>query len=496
MPLSDDDIARVVARARARASGGSPPAESAAPGSAARRSPTSPPPRAVATPGRGARPSGSFLTLEDAVRAAGAAFERLRETPLRRREAMVALARRRLEERVDDLARLGHEETGLGRVEDKRRKNLLVIRRTPGPEILRPESQSGDDGLVLTEWAPYGIIGAITPVTNPSETVINNGLSMIAAGNAVVFNGHPSAKRVTALAIGILNDAVVEAGGPENLLTTVVEPTLETAQALMTHRAIRLLVVTGGPGVVRAALDSGKKCITAGPGNPPAVVDDTACLERAAHDITLGASLDNGIICTAEKLVITLPSVRDELLRHLAAEGNLILRDEQRKVVDRLIFEEMGAPRRRGKINRSLVGKNARHILARAGLAVDGDPRLAIAVVEPDHPLLWTEQMMPILPLTTAPTAEEAMQLAVEMEGGNRHTFTMHSRRVDRLSRMARLCDASIFVKNGPNFAGLGEGGEGPTSFTIATPTGEGMTDARSFSRRRRCTLVDDFRIV
>ena len=439
---------------------------------------------------------GIHATLEDAVRAAKRAFTEYQSFPLAKRGLMIEAMRAKLRANLELLARLAHEETGLGRFEDKLRKNRLVIDKTPGPEILRPESQSGDRGLVLTEWAPFGIIGAITPVTNPSETVINNGISMLAGGNVVVFNGHPSAKNVTRLAISLMNEAAMETGAPANLLNSVRVPTLETAQALMAREELRLLVVTGGAAVVRAALDSGKKCITAGPGNPPAVVDETAEFDKAARSITQGASLDNGIICTAEKLVICVESVADTLVAALRAEGNHILDPDEIARVEKIIFSETRGPRRRAAIDRQWVGKNASLILRKAGIRVPDSTRLAIARVDQDHPLLWTEQMMPILPLTTTKDADEAIELAVEMEGGNRHTFTMHSRRIDRLSRMARLCDASIFVKNGPNFAGLGEGGEGPTSFTIATPTGEGLTDARSFCRRRRCTLVDDFRIV
>jgi acyl-CoA reductase-like NAD-dependent aldehyde dehydrogenase len=505
MGLSDDQIARIVEATRARVGpspgrGTGPELAASAASGRARVAVAAGGSLGRSLPGGGSTPDaamhGVFDTLEDAVRAARKAFGEFRRFPLQSRERMIADVRRRLREHVDLLAQLAVEETGLGRVEDKRRKNLLVIEKSPGPEILRPESVSGDHGLMLTEWAPYGTIGAITPVTNPTETVINNGIGMLSAGNTVVFNGHPAAKNVTRLAISLINGAALEAGAPGNLLTTVKVPTLETAQALMAHREIALLVVTGGPGVVRAALDSGKKCITAGPGNPPAVVDETADLPKAAADITAGGSLDNNIVCTAEKLVIVVDAVHDQLLHEFAKVGNYVLRPDEVTRLEAVIFEEMRGPRRKAVINRAFVGKNAQVILAKIGVQVSEACRLAVAPVSNDHPLLWTEQMMPVMPVTSAADADTAIDLAVEMEGRNRHTFVMHSKRVDRLTRMARECDASIFVKNGPNFAGLAEGGEGPTSFTIATPTGEGMTDARSFSRRRRCTLVDDFRIV
>lgn len=440
--------------------------------------------------------NGVFTTLEEAVSAAASAFQHFREFPLKSRREMIAQVRMRLLESVDRLSELAVAETAMGRVEDKKVKNRLVITKTSGPEVLLPESRSGDDGLVLEEWAPYGVIGAITPSTNPSETIINNGIAMLSAGNTVVFNGHPQAKEVSRLTVSIINSAAQEVGAPSNLMTTVAVPTLETAQALMGHPKVRLLVVTGGPGVVRAALDAGKKCITGGPGNPPAVVDETADIAKAARDITSGGSLDNGIICTCEKEIIVVEEVRAALLRELESLGNRILQPEEISKVEKLIFEEIKGPRKKGVIRREYVGKTPRTILSRVGIEVPESCRLAILPVSIDHPLLWTEQLMPMMPLCSVPDADAAMQLAVEMEGNNRHTFIMHSRRVDRLGKMARMCDASIFVKNGPNYAGLGEGGEGHSSFTIATPTGEGLTDARSFSRRRRCTLVGEFRIV
>ncbi len=500
MSLDPDRLREVVRAARARA------------GLDARTGGTSAPFPASFGPGAGgapcggarpnaARPSGTdtngiHSTICEAVAAAEEAFHRYREFPLQRRKEMISLIRRRLLEQVDGLSELAVEETGLGRVEDKRIKNRLVITKTSGPEVLVPESHSGDDGLVLEEWAPYGVIGAITPSTNPSETIINNGIAMLAGGNTVVFNAHPAARRVSCRTVSIINDAAQEAGAPRDLVTTIAEPTLESAQELMRHKGVRLLVVTGGPGVVRAALDSGKKCITGGPGNPPVIVDETADIAQAARDITRGGSLDNGIVCTCEKEIIVVEEVRPALLRELGALGNRILDAEEIRRVEGVIFEKTNGPGRKGVIRRELVGKTPRHILAQAGIDVPESCRLAILPVDIEHPLLWTEQLMPMMPLCSVPDADAAMELAVRMEGNNRHTFVMHSRRVDRLGKMARMCDASIFVKNGPNFAGLGEGGEGHTSFTIATPTGEGLTDARSFSRRRRCTLVGEFRIV
>ncbi|MCK4514094.1 MAG: aldehyde dehydrogenase family protein, partial [Spirochaetaceae bacterium] len=216
--------------------------------------------------------AGVFDDIYAAVYAAEKAFKEFSETSLATRRLMIDAMRKAALDNLDRLSRLAVEETGMGRVEDKIIKNRLAAERTPGVEDLEPLATSDDDGLVLTELAPYGVIGAISPSTNPTESIINNGISMVAAGNTVVFNPHPSASRVSALTIALLNDAIQKAGGPENILTTVAAPTIESAGQMMSHPMVSLLAVTGGPGVVKAAMMLSKKVIAAGPGNPPVVV--------------------------------------------------------------------------------------------------------------------------------------------------------------------------------------------------------------------------------
>jgi acyl-CoA reductase-like NAD-dependent aldehyde dehydrogenase len=444
----------------------------------------------------GERPLGVHPDLDTAVAAARAAFEAYESTPLEIRYRVVAAIREALLASLRAISDVGVEETGLGRVEDKLIKNRLVAEKTPGPEDLEPLTWTGDHGLTLLERAPYGVIAAITPVTNPSETVINNGISMIAGGNTVVFCPHPNARRVSNLTIDVMNRAARRAGAPAPLIHSVETPTLEVAQALLRYPGIRLNVVTGGPGVVKEALNAGKKAITAGPGNPPAVVDETADLERAARDIAFGASLDNNIICTDEKEVVAVALIADRLKEAFARAGAVVLPPHHTEKLRGMLLEKEHGPRRHAVVNRRYVGKCADVILRDAGIPCDPSRRIAVCEVDNDHPFLWTEMMMPILPLTRVRTVDEAIDFAIEVEHGFRHTASMHSRNIDKLSRMARACNCSIFVKNGPNAAGLGWGGEGPTSFTIASPTGEGMTTARSFTRIRRCTMVDHFRIV
>jgi acyl-CoA reductase-like NAD-dependent aldehyde dehydrogenase len=394
------------------------------------------------------------------------------------------------------LARAAWEETGLGRVEDKVVKNRLVAEKTPGIEDLAPAAVTGDHGLTLTEPAPFGVIGAITPCTNPTSTLICNAIGMLAAGNTVVFNVHPAARGCSLQTVALLNAAITAAGGPPNVVTCIADPTIESAQELMRHPAVRLVVVTGGGAVVKAAMSSGKRAICAGPGNPPAVVDETANIDKAGRDIVAGASTDNNIICVDEKEVICVDMVAEGLIKAMTRSGAVLIDRHRLAALEKVVFTQMHGPRQPAAINRSLIGKNADVILAKLGMNVPPATRLGIVEVDEDHPLLWTEQMMPILPLCRVPNAGYAIELAVKVEGGNRHTAVMHSKNLDNLSRMARECNCSIFVKNGRSQAGLGLDGEGSCSFTIASPTGEGMTSARSFSRQRRCVLVDHFRIT
>lgn len=439
---------------------------------------------------------GIYPTVDEAVTAAGAAQPVFVALPLAVRARILAAIRTTMREQAEPLARAAHQETGLGRFEDKVVKNLLVTDKTPGIEDLASLSFTGDHGLTLTEPAPFGVIGAITPCTNPTSTIICNTIGMLAAGNTVVFNVHPSARRCSMQTVALLNRAIVGAGGPRNVVTSISAPTIESAQQMMHHPGVRLIVVTGGGAVVKAAMASGKRAICAGPGNPPVVVDESADLDRAARDIVLGASTDNNIICVDEKEVLVVASVADRLVQAMTANGAVLIGPHRLAALEKLIFTRQHGPRHEAEINRRLIGTNADVILGSLGIPAPPETRLAIVEVDIDHPLLWTEQMMPVLPICRVRSADAAIDLAVEVEGGNRHTAVMHSKNLDNLSRMAKLCNCSIFVKNGRSQAGLGLDGEGFCSFTIASPTGEGLTGPRSFSRWRRCVLVDHFRIT
>ncbi|HOX26154.1 MAG TPA: aldehyde dehydrogenase EutE [Candidatus Krumholzibacteria bacterium] len=484
--LSDqevDRIARELAGRLSRRAAVAPPAVAAS-GAAASG--------AAATSAGG----GVFATVDACIAAARKAFQELQELSLQKRGEIIAAYREAMRAKGADLAREAWQETGLGRYEDKVAKNRLVTDKTPGTEALRPVATSGDDGLSLTEWAPFGVIGAITPTTNPTSTIICNAIGMVAAGNAVVFNAHPGARRCSLSTVRHLDAAAIAAGGPPNLVVAVAEPTIESATALMRHAGINLLVVTGGPGVVQAAMTSGKRAVCAGPGNPPVVVDETADLAKAGRDVLLGASFDNNVICVDEKEVFVTAAAADRFLESLRAAGAYIAGPTELRRLETHIFKETRGPRAHAVINKECVGRNADVLLGLISVKVAPEVRLIAAEVPEDHPLVWTEQLMPVLPVVRVSHVARAINLAKEAEHGFGHSASMHSHDIAALSRMARDINTSIFVKNGPIIAGLGAGGEGFTSYTIASPTGEGMTSPLSFSRQRRCVLVDHFRIV
>ncbi len=439
------------------------------------------------------RKKGVFTNMTDALNAVNKAYKELKSYTVAQREEMIKNIRRLTLEEAEIMAELGVKETGMGNVHDKIIKHQLVAKKTPGTEDLKPTAMTGDEGLTLIEMAPYGVIGSITPSTNPSETVLCNSMGMIAGGNAVVFNPHPNAKDTANYAVDLVNRAVLEAGGPENLVVSVENPTKESSDEMMQSPIVRMLVATGGPGVVKALLSSGKKAIGAGAGNPPVIVDDTADVYKAAKDIVDGSSFDNNLPCIAEKECFAFRNIADILISEMQKNGAYLLKGAE---IDKLM--ELCLVNKNGKydINKKWVGKDAVKFLAALGIEAPKGTKLIICETDASHPFVQVEMMMPILAIVRVDDIDEAITLAVQAEHGNRHSAHIHSKNVDHLTRFAREVETTIFVKNAPSYAGIGAGGEGYTTFTIAGPTGEGLTAAHSFTRSRRCVLVDGFHIV
>ena len=428
---------------------------------------------------------GVFSDMNEAIAAAKKAQAVVRRMSLDQREQIISNIRRKTHEQAEVIARMGVDETGMGNVGHKILKHHLVADKTPGTEDLKTTAWSGDRGLTLIEMGPFGVIGAITPCTNPSETVICNSIGMIAAGNTVVFNPHPQAIRTSIYAINLINEASLEAGGPDNVACTVEKPTLETSAIMMKHKDIPLIAATGGPGVVTAVLSSGKRGIGAGAGNPPAVVDETADIRKAAEDIVNGCTFDNNLPCIAEKEIVAVDKIADELMNYMITEQGCYLasREEQDKLVATVLTPK--------GLNRKCVGRDAKTLLGMIGVTVPDNIRCIVFEGEKEHPLIATELMMPILGMVRAKDIDDAIEKAVWMEHGNRHSAHIHSKNIDNITKYAREIDTAILVKNAPSYAALGFGGEGYCTFTIASRTGEGLTSAKSFTKSRRCVMAD-----
>lgn len=439
-----------------------------------------------------------YVDLDEATHSARKAQRKFLDCSLEKRNQIVANIRKRALENAERIGQMAVTETGLGKMPDKMNKIILCANKTPGPEDLQPIAYSGDHGLTLTEPAPWGVVGVITPSTNPPSTVLNNAISIISAGNAVVFNPHPGAKQVSAEMAKLVHDAVVEAGGPANLVVCISNPTIESAQALMRHKDIDLILVTGGGAVVKEAMSSGKRAICAGPGNPPVLVDETAIIPQAGRDIVRGASFDNNVLCTDEKEIFVVDKVAHQLKHAMTANGAFEITGHIIDKLTNLLVERdpAGSGYRHVMINRRFVGKSPEEILMQVDIKPPPGTSLVFFEANWDHPLVMAEQLMPIIPFVRVKTVEEGMEKAVLCEHQYKHTFVMHSTSVVNLSTMAQLCRANIFVKNGFNMAGLGYEGEGYCSVSIAGTTGEGLTKASTFTRPRRCTLVDYFRII
>lgn len=428
---------------------------------------------------------GVFQDMNDAIEHAKAAQKLVQKMSMDQREKIISNIRKKIIENAETFARMGVEETGMGNVGHKILKHRLVAEKTPGTEDITTTAWSGDRGLTLVEMGPFGVIGAITPCTNPSETILCNSIGMIAGGNTVVFNPHPQAIKTSIYAINLINEASIEAGGPDNVACTVEKPTLETSAVMMKHKDIPLIAATGGPGVVTAVLSSGKRGIGAGAGNPPALVDETADIRKAAEDIVNGCTFDNNLPCIAEKEIVALDSIADELMHYMVTEqGCYRISKEEQDLLTKTVLTPKG-------LNRKCVGRDAKTLLGMIGVTVPDNIRCIVFEGEKEHPLIAEELMMPILGVVRAKDFDDAVEKAVWLEHGNRHSAHIHSKNIDNITKYAKAIDTAILVKNAPSYAALGFGGEGYCTFTIASRTGEGLTSASTFTKRRRCVMSD-----
>jgi aldehyde dehydrogenase len=451
--------------------------------------------QAGATNGQ-ARRWGVFEDVDSAVTAAAAAQRQFEARGLDDRRKAVQCIRRICVEQAEPLGREEFEETRIGRLKHKIEKLIVAGEKTPGVEFLRTDAYSGENGISLTEYAPFGVIGIITPVTHSLPTLAGNAINMLAAGNALVCNPHPSGARIACHGVQLFNQAIHQAIGIDNLLTIIGQPTLESAQAIFDHREVRLLCVTGGPAVGRAALRSPKRAIVAGPGNPPVVVDETADLDNAARSIVAGAAYDNNLLCIGEKEVFAVAAIFDELMDTMTHHKAYRLDRGQIEALTKAAFVPAEGGKGKLVVNKDLIGQDAAVLAEKAGVKVSADTEIVFGETDQSSPFVEHEQMMPFVPFVRVPDVDTAIALAKKYEHGFKHTAIIHSRNVETITRMGREMDTSLYVQNGPSMASLGIGGEGYLSFSIATPTGEGVTTPLTFTRQRRSTTAASMRVL
>jgi aldehyde dehydrogenase len=446
----------------------------------------------------GATAFGVYENMNDAADAANRSFEKLREAGVSARKKAIGVIRKMCVAKAQEWGTIEFNETKIGRLDHKIEKLKICGDLVPGVEMLERMAFSGDFGLTIIDFAPWGVVGAVTPSTHSVPTLTGNAINMIAAGNAVVFNTHPAAANCAAVAIRAYNEGIFQETGISDLLTTVVKPTLDTFDAMCKHPKVKLLCVTGGPAVVAAAMKMGKRAICAGPGNPPVVVDETADLANAAKCIIQGASYDNNLLCIGEKEVFVVDSVADKLYAELKKAGAVQLDAAQ---IEALADKAFVFPQGKGAgcphpvVNRDLVGRDAAVLAKAIGLSVPPATQLLFGETKADHIFVDEEQMMPFLPIVRVPNVDVAIAEAIKAEHGYKHTGIMHSQNIRNLTKMAQAIDTTLFIKNGPCMTGLGLGGEGFLSFSIATPTGEGVTTPMTFTRSRRCVMVDNLNL-
>ncbi|MFZ9936346.1 MAG: aldehyde dehydrogenase family protein [Luteolibacter sp.] len=448
------------------------------------------------SPSNGQR--GVFDCVTKAAEAANDAQLKLKKLGVAGRARVIEIVKHLAVSNAEPWGRFEMEETKIGRVDHKIAK-LQITKNVPGVEWLHPYAMSGDGGITLEEYAPFGVIGAILPVTHSVPTLTGNVINMVAAGNAIVFNPHPGGARSAAMAVRAFNEAIHRELGIDNLITTIEQPTLESFDAICKNPLISLLAITGGPAVVNAAMKSGKRAICAGPGNPVVVVDESADLAKAARGIIEGGAFDNNLLCIGEKAVFVVASVMNRFCAELEKAGAARINSRQLEKLTAAAFtfkEGEGGGCAHASVNRALVGADPAKLAEHAGASIPAGTQMLFAETGADHPFVQEEQMMPMLPIVSCPDFETAVREAKRAEHNYRHSAIIHTLDVNHMTHMAKEMDTTIFVKNGASVAGLGLGGEGFLSYSIATTTGEGITTPKTFTRIRRCVLVENLRII
>lgn len=430
-----------------------------------------------------------FQTVDSAVSAARQAQRNLVMMTLHERQRLIEAMHHEILHKAETLAEMAVKQTGMGNVADKVTKLQLAAKNIPGLEDLKASASTGDAGLTLNEYSPYGVVSALISCRFALETIIGNALSAVAAGNAVIFYPYHAAVGICEQVISCLESAMHRVGAPAHLLSMVKHEGPERMRALILHPDVDMVVACGGNALAEFAMSCGKKAIATGSSHTPVVVDETANIAQAAKDIIAGVSFDHNMSGCAEKVIVAVEDIADYLKHHLIMAGGYMVESEEEamRLTDLLIDTTTQKPK---------IDYRAQPASALLKALGKQQPAAAIIMeVNEGHPLLKVDAVAPVIPLVRVKDVNAAINLACDVEQGNRHTAIMHSKHIDHLTLCARALQTVVFIKNAPSYAAIGLGGEGFTSYAIAARTGEGPTSARHFSRSRRCVLSEGFLI-
>ena len=432
---------------------------------------------------------GVFENIQDAVDAAAKAYEELSMNfSTEERQAFIDAIKEEGLKVVNEETRYEFEETGYGRLEEKLVKNYGSIAENPGTESLQHKVMASGKGVTVEFAAPVGLVGALTPVTNGFVTVFCNTMSMLAAGNTIVFNPHPAGKMSAAKAVDIINRAVVAKGGPANVCTCTDNPTKDSLKVIMDDPKVAMMIGTGGPAMVATLMAGTKKVVAAGPGNVPVVVDETVDAKAAAQTLYNFIPFENNMLCITEKVAFVVEDVYDDFIEGMREAGARILTEEEKHKCEEALLiphEPYYEP------NKKFVGKDANVCLKAAGIEVDESVDLKLAIIEcaNEDPYVACEQLMPVFPVVKCKDAQDAMEKAIVAEHGYHHSAAIWTKDLDRATWYGRRIGVTCLAMNGPTVGATGVGGTGFGSSTIATTTGEGFTTPNTFTRVRRFAM-------
>ena len=436
--------------------------------------------------------SGVFPDISQAVSAAHEAFMEFKDRSKECRKRITDAVRQMTLNNLKEFAEMTVNETGMGRIDHKIEKFKNAAINSPGVEFLEPEAWTGKNGLALDEYSPYGVVGNITPSTHPGPTMINNIIIQLSAGNTITFNPHPSAKNLNAKIIRLANKYMVEEGAPNNCVTCIDNPTLDSAKQLFGDKRVELLSITGGPAMVDLAMGYSKKIIAAGPGNPPVLIDETADLSLAAEEITMSSSFDNNILCIAEKEIFVVESVFENFMDEMIKKGNYRLTIDQMNNLANSVLEKKG---KHWLIKKEYAGKNANILAAVLGITLNDDVPLLFGETLNDNPWVVAEQMTSCIPVVKVIDFGAGVTACLKAEHGFKHTASIYTNNMERATEFTRALNCDVHTINGGTLRGNGgDLGEAYFSHTIATPTGEGICTPKHFTRKRRIMIHKSFR--